>query len=143
MKSIQLIFCRVEIHAERRYLETIFADGARIGAYPHETADYRAVTAETGYGDDIWAYARDHELLHNLLPQEVNGTPSHVLWHLAHETKADPWKVWQEESLAISFQRFLTGRDKTMPATAPGVDRYRLKAMALDLLSWEARKEAA
>lgn len=143
MRSIQLTFARLDIHDDIQEAETIFPDGASYGALPHHGFHYCALAKETGYGDDIWAYCRDHELLHNLLPEAVNGTPSHVLWHLAHGTKPDPWKVWQEEALVIGFQRFLTGRDETMPATAPGVDRYLIRAKALELLGSVQMENAA
>ena len=143
MRSIQLTFARLDIHDAEGWACTTFPDGQSFGAHPHDTQDYRALSRECGYGDDIWAYCRDHELLHNLLPQEANGTPSHVLWHLAHGTKPDPWKVWQEEALVIGFQRFLTGRDQSMPATAPGIDRYALKAKALKLLDAVELEKAA
>ena len=86
---------------------TRFADGTECAGTPHETPDYLARAMRLGYGNDIMAYLRDHELAHNLIAQELWDKPSPVLHAVAKGQPLSFAEADPEERLVINFQGFL------------------------------------
>ena len=95
----------------RHYLETVFRDGAKCPAVPHDTDGYRAMARELGYGDDTWAMCREHEIAHSFLMERFGWPMSMTLWAVAHGTEEHlPAELRrQEEAFVLDFQRMLNG----------------------------------
>jgi hypothetical protein len=66
-----LLFLRhgvmVRVFNDDQYLETVFPDGSRVPAAPHDSDQYRATAVACGYGDDTWRLCREHEIAHTTL----------------------------------------------------------------------------
>lgn len=134
--SANLLFCRVA--GRDGWTETTFLDGSIYGAHAHETKEYRALASNLGYGDDIHAYCFDHEFAHSFLAQELRGSPSPVLWALAHGRKHPELTVY-EEALVIMFQGFLRGV-APMYAVAPDIGWWPIRERAYALIpNWFQR----
>jgi hypothetical protein len=105
----------VLVDDDARYIETRFADGAKVGSTPNRDAHSLRVAAELGYGDDTWTMSRDHELSHAWLAH-TDGRPwSPTMWRLAHpssELNPDDDAVAEEEARVLDYQRTL---DKAAP----------------------------
>jgi len=84
---------------------SVFDDGTRWGAQPHDVPHYHALAHRCGYEGDTLAYAREHELAHHLVA-EAFGKPSVVLWSLAHGEEPDACETAGEEALALALQRY-------------------------------------
>lgn len=121
-------------HARVEFLDwgcvSWFADGASYGAHPHDTPEYREIAARCGYGDDVLAYAREHEVCHHLIGEELYGV-SRVLWPLAHGREPDRTEAAGEEALAMMAQRWIRAGERPM---VPGLDWDGLKRRAVELL---------
>jgi hypothetical protein len=107
---------------------TTYDDGSSYGAHPHDTHHYHVIAHRCGYGDDILAYAREHEACHHIVSEWIMGRPSQVLWPLAHGYDPDPADAVQEEALTMTFQRWLRANERPIIG---GVDWDGLKARAL------------
>jgi hypothetical protein len=141
VKIIQLAFCRIEWRDWG--CETIFNDGARIGAHPHPADHhYHVVSHRCGYSDDLMRYRVEHEVCHSFLAERIlpfvgcdGGQASHVLWNLAHGRKPWPGFAVSEEALVQTFQAWLRANQEPIIGD---VDWRGLKAEALGLLeAWK------
>ena len=107
--------CAVLVDDERRYVETRFPDGTKVGSTPNVDEHSLSVSADLGYGLDTWSMSRDHELSHTWLAH-MDGKPwSMTMHHLAHPDDADrpsPDRIAEEEARVLDFQRSL---DKDQP----------------------------
>lgn len=93
---------------------THYDDGASWGAYPHpEQLHYHVIAHRCGYGDDLLAYCQEHELAHHVVA-EAFGSPSLVLFALAHGDEPGPAIAAAEESLAINLQRYVRTNEHPM-----------------------------
>lgn len=108
-----------------------YPDGTSYGAHPHNTAHYHVISHRCGYGDDILAYCREHEVAHHIVSEWIVGHPSHVIWSLAHGDEPHHGVGTIEEMAAQQFQRWL--RANELPIIG-GVDWGGLKQRALALL---------
>ncbi len=52
------------------------SDGTSYGAVPHDTPHYHVVAHRCGYGDDLLAYCREHEVCHHLLSEWLSRRSS-------------------------------------------------------------------
>ena len=130
MKRIELLTCTVR-YDHHEYIDTIFNDGKMWGAYPHDNHHYHVIAHRCGYGDDIWAYAFEHEFIHSFLAQELDRGNSYVLWSLAHNQKPDPIEAMKEEVLVQTFQRWMRANERPIIG---GIDWDDLKSKALGML---------
>lgn len=127
---IHLRYCTIETDD---WLTTVrFDDGASCEAAPHETLHYRDITARCGYGDDIKAYAREHEFAHAFVEERLHDRPSRILYGLAHGAMMSGPDAAYEEIAAQAFQRWLRGNERPIIG---GVNWDRLKAEAMELLN--------
>ena len=123
-RSAQLLFCRIDLGDD--WISTVFPDGTKYGALPHDTPEYRALTERCGYGSDIWAYCWAHEVAHALIGEVVFRGPSRVVWGCAHGKYAPMAEILAEESLAIELQAF--ARAGVLPgSSAPGFSWFALR----------------
>lgn len=107
------------VHVDGNYTETVFQDGTKVTAVPEDSDEYRAKAARYGYGDQVAALSREHEILHTFLAERLWNHASHALWGVAHggETgeiegvTAPLWVQEWEETLVLAFQVFLNGVD--------------------------------
>ena len=130
MKRIELKFCAIVYNEEG--CTTYFRDGTKVEACPHpEMPHYYVVAHRCGYQDDILAYCREHEVCHELVAEYLTGTPSDVLWQLAHGKQASRYNMVAEEALAQMLQRFVRANERPIIS---GVDWDGMKAMALEML---------
>lgn len=59
---------------------TVFPDGAECSTWPHpDDPDYHLIADRLGYGRDVLAFAREHDLAHILAEQWIHDRPSRVL----------------------------------------------------------------
>lgn len=130
MISIQLKFCRVD-YEPRQWINTSFPDGTSWGAFPHETNSYHVIAHRTGYQDDIWTYAFEHEFCHSFACQFLDDAPSAVLYSLAHGFDCKPATSVREELLAQAVQRFLRTNERPIIGS---IDWDKMKSEALALL---------
>lgn len=123
-RSAQLLFCRIDLGDD--WISTVFPDGSKYGALPHDTPEYRALTERCGYGSDIWAYCRGHEIAHSVVAEYVYHAPSRVIWGCAHGKWAAPADILHEEELSVSLQAF--ARAGVLPgSSAPGFSWFVLR----------------
>ena len=130
-KAVELWHCSIVWTDEG--CETVFLDGARIGAFPHpQIPHYHVIAHRCGYGDDLRAYCREHEFCHSFMAEKLYGNPSAVLWDLAHGKEPAPGPAVAEEMAAQTFQRWLRANERPIIG---GCDWDGLKAEALRLLA--------
>ena len=107
---------------------TTYGDGSSYGAQPHDTHHYHVIAHRCGYGDDILAYCREHEVCHHIVAEHILGRESQVLWPLAHGYEPDQADAIAEEALTMTFQRWLRAGER--PIIGGDVDWAGLKARA-------------
>jgi hypothetical protein len=100
-------------------------DGLTITRYPDDTEvlaraphsswaeqsaidSYCAQAAELGYGDDVDAMSREHEIAHHVLASVLGQPHSHTMWAVAHGTKDISGAA--EEAAVMALQRFARKR---------------------------------
>jgi len=110
MPTIHLRFCHVE------YTDfgcvTRFPDGAEVSAWPHDMPHYHVIAHRTGYGDDLLAYCREHEVAHAFVAQFLRNDCSYVLLALAHGQKVNLGAALYEECMAQTFQRWVRANER-------------------------------
>lgn len=132
MKSIKLTSAEILFDGDTGETLVSFYDGAEIEAQPHETAHYYVIAHRCGYGDNIARYCFEHEFCHEFLSERLHGSPSPVLWSLAHgETDLTDGECAEEEISVQTFQRWLRGNERPIVG---GVAWDDLKREALQLL---------
>lgn len=101
------------VEVRERHVLSILADGARIEAEPHETAEYAATAESLGYGSDVEAMNRDHELMHHILAHALGLPESPVMRAVADDTwQHDPdGKLKLEEDAVMAVQRLARAYD--------------------------------
>jgi phytoene dehydrogenase-like protein len=121
---VQLRFCSLEWTQEGA--RVVFPSGKEAVAWPHpQNPHYSVISHRLGYGDDLMAYCREHELAHAVIAQELQGAPSHVLFRLAHGLELDSGAALLEEIAAQALQRWARANERPILA---GHDWDRLKA---------------
>lgn len=108
-----------------------YSDGTSYGAHPHNTPHYHVIAHRCGYGDNILAYAREHEVCHHIAAEWVGGHVSEVIWPLAHGYEPDLADAVFEEAMAMTIQRWLRANERPIIG---GVDWDDIKRRALALL---------
>lgn len=112
---IHLDHCTIEWVDEGA--RTVFRDGTQTVAYPHpELTHYHVIAHRCGYGDDVMAYCREHELAHAFLIQELKGTASQVLEHQAHDWIMRSGPAVLEEMAVQMFQRWCRANERPIVA---------------------------
>jgi hypothetical protein len=110
MDTLEFGRCVVHVFPEARYLETVFADGAKVPACPQAVPSYRATAERLGYGEDVWALCREHEISHTTLLQALGLEYSPTLWAVAHGATRSipgaPGEMEAEEDMVLAFQRW-------------------------------------
>lgn len=122
---IQLRFCSIEYTPEGAI--TRYPDGSSYGALPHDEPHYHALAHRVGYGGDILAYCREHELAHHLIAEEF-CSHSPVIWALAHGESPPRMIAAAEEALVMTLQRYARANEVPM---IEGVDWDGLKCRLL------------
>jgi hypothetical protein len=130
---MQIGTARVDYYPQGAF--TTYEDGASFAAQPHDSHHYHVIAHRCGYGDDILAYAREHEVCHHIVAEWIGGHTSKVLWPLAHDREPDCYEAVQEEALAMTFQRWLRANERPIIGA---VDWDDLKSRALALLGPQA-----
>lgn len=132
-KIVRLTFAEVRLYDG--WVWTQFPDGSGYGAYPDYSeeggARYLELAQRLGYESSM-GYCWEHEVFHSLLAQELHARPSPILWALAHGKRHPEYTV-EEEAIVQAFQAFVRA-GLPMTATAPDVDWWSLRTMALNLL---------
>ena len=122
------------------WAETVYHDGTRVEAQPEETEAYRALAAELGYGADLAALSREHEVVHTFLAEALGFGSSPTLWAVAHGQAGEVAPVWEqeeEEAVVLAFQTYLHGGRVAGPLeglAAEGLDVAALREEARALL---------
>jgi hypothetical protein len=111
---------------------THFLDGTSYGAHPHDTHHYAVIAHRCGYGDDLLAYCREHEICHLLVEEWLHDRPSRILWGLAHGEPLAPHEAAYEEIAAQALQRWVRAAERPIIG---GVDWDALKHRALVTLA--------
>lgn len=104
--TLQFKFCDATLDIAGREVVTVFKDGTKAYATPHETSEYHAHAIEKTGVDDTLLYCWQHEIFH-ILNGEAVGGPSVVLWNLAHGLSTDTEECGLEEAQVQEFQRAL------------------------------------
>lgn len=91
-----------------------FDDGASYATHPHDTPDYRAVTARLGYGPNRMRFAREHAIAHHVIGHRLFGDVSPVLWALAHRQQPDPGEAALEEMAVAALQRYARAGERPL-----------------------------
>jgi hypothetical protein len=129
MRTITLPHATVTYTPEGCY--STFTDGSSYGALPHDSHHYHVIAHRCGYGDDILAYAREHEVFHHIVGEHFYGGVSPVLWALAHGREISAEEAALEEAMVMTLQRWVRAGERPIIG---GLDWDGLKASALDLL---------
>ena len=128
------------VNASENWTETAYHDGTRVAAVPEFDDRYRSLAAEMGYGGDVAALSREHEILHTWLAEALGYGSSPTLWAVAHGQQGQVAQVWEqeeEEEWVLAFQTYLNGGPLTPPLerlAARGLDMEELRAEARLLL---------
>jgi hypothetical protein len=86
-------------------VRTIFYDGSEcFGSAPESEAFLQSARA-LGYEDDIYAHMVEHDLVHHLMAQGIDGAPSASLWNQSHDPKAYARKLWKRPWLQEAVER--------------------------------------
>ncbi len=141
--------CTVRADLARGYTETIFRDGTKVPAYPNGESDQKNSATELGYGQDVSAMCREHEILHTWLC-ELFGLPhSPTLWAVAHgfpEGAAPLSAQYEEEALVLAFQGYMNGKPPSAALdalTGKGFGLEQLRRQALNFLRKDQSHQAA
>ena len=112
-----LTFKHCWVHCGLDYTETVFHDGTSVTASPESVEEYRAKAARYGYGADVGALSREHEILHTFLAEALGYGSSPTLWAVAHgqQNVAPLWEQIEEEGWVLAFQNYLNGDAPTEP----------------------------
>jgi hypothetical protein len=98
----------------------VFEDGSQIESWPHPgVLHYSVISHRCGYGDDLRAYTREHELAHAFLEERLHDRPSEVLWALAHGTMLTGKQAAYEECMAQTFQAFVRANQRPIIGGVP------------------------
>lgn len=109
-----------------------FEDGSTVSAIPHPWDHcYSIIAMRCGYGFDLMAYCREHEVAHHLVCEALLGGPSPVLWGLAHEKPLPASEAAFEEMMAQGLQRFARAAERPIIG---GVDWDALAARFVQAL---------
>lgn len=108
-----------------------FQDGTFIDSIPHDTHHYHVIAHRLGYGDDIMAYSREHDVCHAIMAEWFGDVPSPIFWAMAHGEPHDHWGDVYEELAVMALQRFVRANERPIVAD---VDWDALKARALEVL---------
>jgi hypothetical protein len=113
--KLQLRFCCVEW--TREGARVTFPGGCDTQAWPHpEVHHYHVIAHRLGYGDDLLAYAREHELAHAVVAEELMDAPSYVLRMLSRGGVVDPKAAVIEEIAAQTLQRWVRANERPIVA---------------------------
>jgi hypothetical protein len=106
--TIRFPACTILLWNDGTYTETVFADGTKCPAMPDGSEAQSATAHRLGYGDDVAAMCREHEILHTLLALARGKPYSPVLWDVAHGAP-DPAPDWhyEEEADVLALQRLI------------------------------------
>ena len=105
MKLLRLRDATIELH-ESGLTITRFPEHflKPVHAIPHDTDSYRKRAWDLGYGDDVQALSRDHEIAHSLLACWLGLDRSPVQQGLALGQPSPLWR-W-EEGAVLGLQGF-------------------------------------
>ena len=120
------------------YTETGYHDGTRVSATAEDGPEYSAKAAQFGYGDDLAALSREHEILHTFLAEKFGYGASPTLWAVAHGQTGNVAPIWEqeeEEAWVLAFQTYLHGGGVTEP-----LGRFTEAGLDVDALCTEARR---
>lgn len=112
---IRLNYCDIEwaFYGSR----IVFFDGREVSAWPHpEIPHYHVISHRCGYGDDLLAYCREHELAHVLVAQELRQWCSFVLDCHAREVTPYAGLAIMEELAAQTLQRWVRANERPIVA---------------------------
>lgn len=154
MKDLVLVAtfrnCIVRMGYNGWYTETVFHDGTKVSATPTRTPEQMETALRLGYGEDVAALCREHEILHTWLCERFGLPYSPTLWAVAHgqgDGCVALHHQQEEETLVLAFQAYLNGRDENAAALRSLIDRGlcldALRGDALPLLRPSARAKAA
>lgn len=130
MRSVvTLKFCVIE--PTEPGCRVFFEDGTFCDAHAHYTPHYHVISHRCGYGDDVVAYAREHEFAHCFMEERLHDRASLALWAVAHGKMLSGHRSAYEEIAAQTFQRWLRANERPILS---GVDWDGLKRDALALL---------
>ena len=108
-----------------------FSDGSEFGAHAHDTHHYHVIAHRSGYGDDIWRYANEHEVIHHLVGEIFYDGVSPIIWALAHGSDVTPEEAAKEEAMVMLIQRWVRANERPIIG---GIDWDSIKARAIELL---------
>ena len=117
VEVINLGQVQIRIFGGQHFLETVFPDGTRVPAIPQDTDEYRATAQRLGYGTDIWALCREHEIAHTLVARALGLEYSPTLWAVAHGRTVRtelPGEMAAEEDLVLAYQIWCKVRGRTI-----------------------------
>lgn len=110
MRTIAFAACEVRVWDDLRALQTHFPDGSYVPAAPKHDDEQAALARAHGYGADVWALVRDHEVCHTLVGEALGHPHSPTLWYVAHPGSPEPdWAA--EEALVLALQAALNGAE--------------------------------
>lgn len=106
MISIHLKYCTFEVWPERRFVSTIFPNGAVVSGTRENNQQNITEAESQGYtGENIvWRSLVHHELLHSLVAEVLFDQPSKVLETEAGVRFHPSWERYEEEAIVLAFQ---------------------------------------
>ena len=116
---------------------TRFHSGPEVGAFPHPgDTQYHIIADRCGYGFDLLAYAREHDLLHSLVSEWLFDKPSPVLMGVATGNELTGPESAYEECFVQAMQCYLRKNERPILS---GLDRLtEWRDQALYLIAAEA-----
>lgn len=113
---LRLLHCSLEW--TERGARVCFPGGAgETEAWPHpDDHHYHVISHRLGYGDDLLAYCREHELAHAVIAEEFMNAPSYVLRMLARGATPDPKRAVIEEILVATLLRWVRANERPIIA---------------------------
>lgn len=114
MNEVKIGAVTIRVWMDTLYLETVFEDGAKVGAAPEPQRDIQTARSY-GYRDDTTGLWLDHDPAHSWLAVKKGLRVSPTLWAVAHERADSGTPTWEEqaaeEAYVLDFQRFVQTGD--------------------------------
>jgi len=141
LHTVHFKSCHVDIY-EDDYMETVFpgGTGTRCSSSCVINEETKATAQQLGYGNNVRAMRRHHDLAHTYVA-EAMGYPYSLCLHrvATGETWAYDEERDREERMALAFQRYYnTGEVDPVLAALPNLPELAKRFMALTEEIWPA-----
>ncbi len=142
LHTVHFKACHVDIYGDD-YMETVFSNGTRCPSSCVVNEETKATAQQLGYGNNVRAMHRHHDLAHTYVAEALGYPYSLCLHRVAtgqawtHDDERD-----REERMVLAFQRYCTTGEADLELTLtlprPYLPELAKRFMALTEEIWPA-----